>query len=535
MTGPMRVPQLLIAIGVLIGLTACSTSSDATDGGSIPTPSIPQLTSGYGYQQGTSMATPYAVGVAAMIQSENPSFTATDVLEEMLTKAAWATEFTDNEYGFGIACTDKIMGLTTVCGEAPSGTVSSGPQRTVESVLGRCDAWMASNPFTTEAASHLISKAEGGDLKLADERLIVHFDRSQAPRLTTQDEFLRPQQLSALNQKHGITSQWLTNDTIVVTSLSADPWQTARNLLDDPSIDYVQPNLLYEPMANERLDDQWAITDFGVPSTWAALEVKPGLGVDIAVIDSSFYVEHEDLVGRFSTNQWDFYAGDSDVSVPANTEGSLWQHGTHVAGIIASADNNVGIRGVASSATLIPAKVFNNKGDTSDSITLIQAIQWVSGESLSPSENPHPEPLSTPVDFINLSLGFDDPQTTSAAYDLALHEAIGRAWENGIVTFAAVGNITKENPDPSSGVLPPANGPCTIAVGSVDHGYNRSAFSRYATGFEVLVDIMAPGGTYTDVEPPGILSTVPVVVSPAQLPLQDSTLETRPSPSLPLR
>lgn len=510
----------LIALAVIgLGLTACSsTSSTNSDNGDTSPPLVPTLNSAYRYEQGTSMAAPYVAGVASMIKSENSGLTPQEIVSEILTKAAWSNDFNENEYGFGIACTDKIFGLSTVCGETPSGTASAGPQRTVESVVGRCDAWLDTDSGTSVAALQMIADAESGHLRIADERLLIKFEPDVSIRLASGSPALRAQQLATLEQHHNVTAEWLTSDTAVITSHNQDTWQAARALAADPSIRYVQPNLHYESMTENYLPLQWAVQDFGVPDTWASLTIAPGLGVDVAILDSSFYIDHEDLRSQFSDNQWDFYDGDNDVTVPATTQGEFWQHGTHVAGIVAAADNNLGVRGVASEATLIPAKVFANSGAVGSSIALVQAVQWASGEPILSSDADLPTPLDEPVDFINLSLGYIEPQTTSEPHDIALHEAIGRAWEKGIITFAAAGNTggdTDELQDPSSGVYPPANGPCTIAVGSVDHRYNRSVFSRYSTQ-EILVDIMAPGGSNPDQDPPGILSTVPVVSMTSQ-------------------
>lgn len=60
--------------------------------------------------------------------------------------------------------------------------------------------------------------------------------------------------------------------------------------------------------------------------------------VAVGVIDSGFYTQHEDL-------------GDNTtmVMLPSYSENSFYYHGTAVAGIIGAADNEIGLRGVASS------------------------------------------------------------------------------------------------------------------------------------------------------------------------------------------
>ena len=502
---------LVFVTSMLVGLTGCSGTTSPTG---------PSFVSAYSYQQGTSMASPYAAGVAAMIQGETATLSADDVLTEMLSKAAWSDDFTETEYGFGIVCTDKIFGLDTVCGGEPDESVTTAPQRTVESVLGRCDAWLAEETQgsgETTAALERIVDAEKGRLHLADDRLIVQFAIGGTSS-GTETPSLQAQRLVSLEESHNVSVQSLGSDLAVVVSLDGTPWETARDLLNDPSVRHVQPNFRYETMAEDLLDSQWAVTEFGVPDTWDALSKPPGDGISVAVVDSGFFVEHADLANQVSENQWDFFNDDGDVTPTLEDNDGDWQHGTHVAGIVAATHNNSGVRGVASSSTLVVAKVFDDAGVDGDTVALTQAIQWVSGEEIDPFEATNlPPALPEPVDFINLSLGIPRAQATSAPFDVALELAIGQAWEKGIVTFAAAGN-TNDASLAGTGVFPPANGPCSIAVGSVDHTNARSAFSRYSTQ-ETLIDIMAPGGRKISDggDTLGILSTVPKANSTSSL------------------
>ena len=60
--------------------------------------------------------------------------------------------------------------------------------------------------------------------------------------------------------------------------------------------------------------------------------------VTVGVIDSGFYTQHEDLVGNTAV-----------CMLPGYEENTLNYHGTAVTGIIGAADNEIGLRGVASS------------------------------------------------------------------------------------------------------------------------------------------------------------------------------------------
>ena len=142
---------------------------------------------------------------------------------------------------------------------------------------------------------------------------------------------------------------------------------------------------------------------------------------------------------------------------------------THCAGVIAGADNDFGIVGVAPSAELYVAKVLGDNGSGSIQ-AIINGIDWAIEEQ---------------VDIISMSLGASqDPGQ-------AFHDSIKRARQAGIIIVAASGN---EN----THVGWPAAYPETIAVGAVDQTFGRANFSNF--GKEL--DVVAPGVD--------ILSTYPV-------------------------
>ena len=92
---------------------------------------------------------------------------------------------------------------------------------------------------------------------------------------------------------------------------------------------------------------QWNMTALEAPAAWAT--GCTGAGVRVAIIDGGIYDLHADLAPNLDT-------GCSVSFVPGqpfnNDAGTFW-HGTHVAGIVAAADNGFGVIGVAPEATLI--------------------------------------------------------------------------------------------------------------------------------------------------------------------------------------
>lgn len=70
----------------------------------------------YGCLAGTSMATPFVSGVAALILSHNPSLSAEQIKAKLLSSALYNNDMNPAEYGAGIICADKALGANTQCG-----------------------------------------------------------------------------------------------------------------------------------------------------------------------------------------------------------------------------------------------------------------------------------------------------------------------------------------------------------------------------------------------------------------------------------
>jgi subtilisin family serine protease len=109
------------------------------------------------------------------------------------------------------------------------------------------------------------------------------------------------------------------------------------------------PLLPVEPAAKE-----WRLSDLHKFAT--------GRGVSIAIIDSKVEVNHPDLAGQFIADR-NFLATDAERAE---------QHGTAVAGIIgASADNGLGIAGVAPGARLMALRACWQVRSTAASATTL--------------------------------------------------------------------------------------------------------------------------------------------------------------------
>ncbi|MDR9391605.1 MAG: S8 family serine peptidase [Trueperaceae bacterium] len=286
------------------------------------------------------------------------------------------------------------------------------------------------------------------------------------------------------------------------------PAAAARRLLDDPAVAYAHPDPIATPIRPARdapggstppeasgaafptdplLSAQWHLTDFGAPQAWRT--ERGSSRVTVAVIDGGIDLDHPDLAARLDAG-WDVYDGDDDPS-------GIDDHGTHVAGIVAAVGGNgVGGRGVAPEGVrVLPVKVFDDRGESRKGMgsasDVADAVRWVAGLPVDGLPR-----RAAPVDVANLSLGFEGTTTPIPAIEAALRDARAA----GVVAFAATGNLRSGEPRDraGSGVLAPANGPCAVAVGSLDASLARSAFSRYfatpPTGGAHGVDLVAPGG-----------------------------------------
>lgn len=230
-----------------------------------------------------------------------------------------------------------------------------------------------------------------------------------------------------------------------------------------------------EPLFNK----QWHYGLINAPTAWQ-IEPTGGAGVTVAVLDTGLFKDgvnwHPDLKDNVISPipaGADFVSADfdndgtggrdNDPADPGNIVGSGIFHGTHVAGTVAAAVNDLGVTGVAYGATLLPVRVLG-AGGAGSSADLLDAINWVA---------------STPpkADIINMSLG-------GLPFIQALQDAINQAAGKGVLFAAAAGN---EN---TSAASYPAAFNNVLAVAAVDGGAKRASYSNFGS----WISLAAPGG-----------------------------------------
>jgi serine protease len=238
----------------------------------------------------------------------------------------------------------------------------------------------------------------------------------------------------------------------------------------------IEPDLERHAFADDSVTAGQQTTPYGVndvsaPAVWSVTRGKSlanGPAIHVAIIDTGIDYHHPELAAVFKSG-FNFVARTSD---PLDDNG----HGSHVAGIIAAANNGAGVVGIASDVDVYSLKVLNacGSGRTSD---IIQAVQWVVDKKKEIGGNW----------IINLSLGSDTKSDSEQAQFQTASDA-------GILVFAASGNGYSG----SDGLAYPADYPTVVSVGSVDSTNTVSSFSQRGANLKVV----APGervlSTFTD-------------------------------------
>lgn len=245
---------------------------------------------------------------------------------------------------------------------------------------------------------------------------------------------------------------------------------------------------------------QWAHTAVESPAAWTA--GCTGDGARVAVLDGGIYAAHPDLAGAVDTAcSASFVPGQ-----PFNNDTGTFWHGTHVAGIVAARDNNIGVVGIAPEATILGVKVLHS--GTGSFASVINGILYASDPASFGAAG------CARADIINMSLGAEFPKNGAGSLVSALNKAVNFASSNGVLVISSTGNSgidfgqaynwTVVPGTSGSGIAVSATAPMGWALGATD--FDRPAsYSNYGEG---LVGVAAPGG---DAALPGeALCTLPL-------------------------
>lgn len=270
---------------------------------------------------------------------------------------------------------------------------------------------------------------------------------------------------------------------LIVEAPIQDMPSVARQFNTFSSVRFAHPDI---QLSRDAQTVPWSMsTTSGVRATTAHDIGVTGEGVIVAVIDSGADLDHEDLASQLWTpenNTCIIYGevivggcphGGYDFANNDNRPQDDNEHGTHVAGIIAAADNSVGVVGVAPNAQLMILKALDSTGYASYT-TIVDAIQFA---------------IDNSAEIINLSLGsMHDAQVPQDLLDV-----IHAAEDAGILVVAATGNNASPVP------YLPSQFDTVLSVGAIQQTLTQfNPETSYDTRLAYFsnwgkVDLVAPG------------------------------------------
>jgi subtilisin family serine protease len=280
-----------------------------------------------------------------------------------------------------------------------------------------------------------------------------------------------------------LSIQWIPNETVV------------------PAEDFGNPP--YSGDDDIRFDLQWGHDAVNAPEAWEAGLF--GAGVRVAVLDSGIDADNPDLAPNLNTAlSTSFVPGEGYDIRP----GMFFNHGTHVAGTIAAADNGFGVIGIAPQAEIVAVKVLSEYTGSGSFEGVIAGIIYAA---------------QIDADVINMSLGAllprraywydnetpDDPSDDFlvSAKEVAhlaamMSKATTYATQMGTTVIASAGNDAVDKDHTADWISLPADAANVLAISATAPiGWAKdpaNAFLGYPTSYtnygQSAISFAAPGG-----------------------------------------
>jgi len=213
-----------------------------------------------------------------------------------------------------------------------------------------------------------------------------------------------------------------------------------------------------DPSKNPLYSQQWGLGYEGLPELWTKPIINKKRPV-IAILDTGVDITHPDLVdniwtkpGTNDVHGYDFINNTTEIR-------DYNSHGTHVAGIAAASNNEVGIIGANPQALIMPVTVMQSDG-TGDVATIAKGVDYA---------------VENGATIINMSLG-------SYANSKVLRQSLASAYQSSILV-ASAGNdgrgIYLECDLLSQGPMFPAAYEFVLGVQAINNSGIRASFSNF--------------------------------------------------------
>lgn len=243
----------------------------------------------------------------------------------------------------------------------------------------------------------------------------------------------------------------------------------------------------------------WGMDAIDAPQAWNA--GFTGAGTSVFVLDSGIDAEHPDLAPNLNTNLSASFIQGEDWNI---RPGSFFNHGSHVAGTIGAASNQIGVIGVAYETELVAVKVLSEYSGSGPFSSINAGIVYAGNMGAS---------------VINMSLGATLNRNgkmvdaNGQAYQIparyimeivnAQQRAVDYAYRKGSTIIASAGNGGTNFDGNRSAIKLPAglNNVISIAA-TAPEGWNFDPSSNYDIPASYtdhgrsLVDFAAPGGDF---------------------------------------
>jgi subtilisin family serine protease len=296
----------------------------------------------------------------------------------------------------------------------------------------------------------------------------------------------------------------------------ATPWQAQ---LASPMVPPTAARLpgVAQALNLDRSAEQWNMELIHAPQARAINWGRPE--VLVGVLDSGVDATHPALTATVEpTRSAGCLSGKPDQT-PGAWSPSTATHGTHVAGIIAAADDGRGITGVAPGVRLASVKVVDDDGFIYPEY-VVCGFMWAARQQMRIANS------SYSLDPWLLTCS--DVPGQAVAYE-AVRRAVQYATAHGVLSIAAAGNDQMDLANPRQDLRSPDNAPTpqprpvdkhcnvlpaelpgVVAVSAIGAHRVKSGYSSYGMG---VITVTAPGGDWA--QPPGVspsgcvLSTIP--------------------------